>query len=119
GNYENTAHNNAEGNNDDANVIGNLNYDLVRDNASYHTNEEEEQEDEDRCELLGNPRQKPPICKIRRFEMIKYSFGPAENCVAIKECEYEDLTRTEDDACHAYQEIFHIMDEGWSVTRAK
>ncbi|GJX89852.1 hypothetical protein Tco_0343178 [Tanacetum coccineum] len=28
---------------------------LVRDNASYHTNEEEEQEDEDRCELLGNP----------------------------------------------------------------
>ncbi|GJV82976.1 hypothetical protein Tco_1522874 [Tanacetum coccineum] len=36
-NYENTNHNDAKGNNDDANDIGNLDYDLVRDNASYHT----------------------------------------------------------------------------------
>ncbi|GJS08917.1 hypothetical protein Tco_0365713 [Tanacetum coccineum] len=51
--YENTTHNNDEERepNDD-HGIGNLDYDLVRDNASYHTNDKEEQEDKDRCELL-------------------------------------------------------------------
>ncbi|GKE77772.1 hypothetical protein Tco_1543892 [Tanacetum coccineum] len=97
--------------------VGNLDNDLVQDNASYHANDEEYEED--RCELLGNPRQEPPVSKIKRFEMIKYSFGPAEKYVAIKECEYDDLTRTEDDACHAYQEIFRIMGKGWFVTRAE
>ncbi|GJT03078.1 hypothetical protein Tco_0824247 [Tanacetum coccineum] len=97
--------------------IRNFDCDLVRDNARYHSNEEEEQYEEDRCKMLGNPCQKPPVCKIRRFEVIKYSFGPAEKYIAIKECEYEDLTRIEEDACHAYQEIFRIMDEGWCPTK--
>ncbi|GJZ70185.1 hypothetical protein Tco_0633735 [Tanacetum coccineum] len=39
--------------------------------------------------------------------------------VAVKEDEYKDLGRTNDDACRAYQEIFRIMDEGWMVTRAE
>ncbi|GJY60345.1 hypothetical protein Tco_0461002 [Tanacetum coccineum] len=42
-----------------------------------------------------------------------------EKYVAIKEYEYDDLTRTSEDACHTYQEIFHNMDEGWLVTRAE
>ncbi|GJX76478.1 VIER F-box protein 2 [Tanacetum coccineum] len=79
--------------------IDNLDNDLVPDNASYHANIKEY---EDRCDFLGNPCQESPICKIKRFEMIKYSFGPTEKYVAIKECEHDDLTRTEDDACHAY-----------------
>ncbi|GJS21530.1 hypothetical protein Tco_0450162 [Tanacetum coccineum] len=93
--------------------IGNLNNDLVRDNASYHANNKEYEEN--RCELLRNPRQELPVCEIRRFEIIKYSFGPAEKYLAIKECEYDDLTRIKDNACHAYQEIFRIMDEGWTL----
>ncbi|GKE95875.1 hypothetical protein Tco_1580730, partial [Tanacetum coccineum] len=97
--------------------IGNHDNDLVRDNTSYHANDEEYEED--RCELLGNPRQEPSVCKIRRFEVIKYSFGPAEKYIAIKECEHNDWTRTKEDACHAYQGIFRIMDEGWFVTRAE
>ncbi|GJS33754.1 hypothetical protein Tco_0532136 [Tanacetum coccineum] len=118
--YENTTHNiKEEMESNDDHDIGNLDYDLVRDNTSYHTNDEEEQDEEDRCELLGNPCRELSVCEIERFEMIKYSFGPAENYVAIKECGYEDLTRTEDDACHAYQEIFRIMDEGWFVTRVE
>ncbi|GJS36629.1 hypothetical protein Tco_0535011 [Tanacetum coccineum] len=56
---------------------------------------------------------------IRRFEMIKYSFGQNEEYVATKECEYDDLTITNEDACRAYQEIFRSMDEGWMVTRAE
>ncbi|GJZ32875.1 hypothetical protein Tco_0578311 [Tanacetum coccineum] len=97
----------------DDHSIGHFDNDLVQDSAPYHTSEEEEQYKEYRREMLGNPRQEPPFCKIRRFEMIKYSFGPAEKYIAIKECEYDDLTRTKEDACYAYQGIFHIMDEGW------
>ncbi|GKD02278.1 hypothetical protein Tco_1177252 [Tanacetum coccineum] len=76
---------------------------------------EEEQEDEERHKLF----QEPPICKIRSFEMIKYSFGQEEEYFAIKKNKYDDLTRTNEDACHAYQEIFRNMDEGWLVTRAE
>ncbi|GJR92985.1 hypothetical protein Tco_0265159 [Tanacetum coccineum] len=60
-----------------------------------------------------------PMCNIRRFDMIKYSFGQDEEYVVIKEDEYDDLERTSEDACRAYQEIFRMMDEGWMVTRAE
>ncbi|GKA71242.1 hypothetical protein Tco_0777381 [Tanacetum coccineum] len=60
-----------------------------------------------------------PLCNIRRFEMIKYSFGQDEEYVAIKEDEYDDLARTSKDACRAYHQIFRMMDEGWMVTRAE
>ncbi|GJZ25568.1 hypothetical protein Tco_0569821 [Tanacetum coccineum] len=60
-----------------------------------------------------------PVCNIRRFMMIKYSFGQDEEYVAVKEDEYNDLTRTSEDAYRAYQEIFRMMDEGWMVARAK
>ncbi|GJU63082.1 hypothetical protein Tco_1244917 [Tanacetum coccineum] len=60
-----------------------------------------------------------PVCNIRRFEMIKYSFGQDEEYVAIKEDEYDDFERTSKDAYRAYQEIFRLMDEGWMVTRAE
>ncbi|GJU77981.1 hypothetical protein Tco_1275051 [Tanacetum coccineum] len=89
--------------------------------SNYYSNahDEEEQKDKERCELYDNPRKELPIYKIRRFEMIKYSFRQEEVYVAIKEYEYDDLTKTNKDACHAYQEIFRIMDEGWVVTRAE
>ncbi|GJS29166.1 hypothetical protein Tco_0489786 [Tanacetum coccineum] len=76
-----------------------------RENEKEHGNEE-------RCELFDNPHHKTPVCKIRRFEMIKYSFGQVEECVAIKECKYDDLTKTNEDSYRAYQEIFRSMDEG-------
>nr|GEY00216.1 hypothetical protein [Tanacetum cinerariifolium] len=39
----------------------NFNNNLVRDNVPYHASEDEEQYKEERCELLGNPRQEPPV----------------------------------------------------------
>ncbi|GJT56110.1 hypothetical protein Tco_0991164 [Tanacetum coccineum] len=36
------------------------------------------------------------------FEMIKYPFGPGEEYVAVKEHEYDDLTRVYEDACCTY-----------------
>ncbi|GJR79468.1 hypothetical protein Tco_0150253 [Tanacetum coccineum] len=58
----------------------------------------------------------PLIYKIRRFEMIKYSFDVDDEYVSIKEREH---SRTDIDACQAYRELFRIMDEGWFVTKAK
>ncbi|GJT83297.1 hypothetical protein Tco_1057639 [Tanacetum coccineum] len=59
------------------------------------------------------------VCTVRRFEMIKYSFGQDEEYVAVKEDEYKDLTSTSKDACQTYQEIFRMMDEGWMDLAAK
>nr|GEW40969.1 hypothetical protein [Tanacetum cinerariifolium] len=58
-----------------------------------------------------------PVCNIRKFKMIKYSFGKDEEYVAVKEDGYDDLARTSNDACRTYQKIFRRMDEGWMVTR--
>ncbi|GKB05642.1 hypothetical protein Tco_0833837 [Tanacetum coccineum] len=98
-NDEEVIHEERKPNNEHA--IGNFDYDLVRDNAPYHANEGEDQYKED------------------RFEVIKYSFGLEKKYIAIKEYDYDDLTRTKEDACRAYQKIFRIMDEGWFVTRAE
>nr|GEX39194.1 hypothetical protein [Tanacetum cinerariifolium] len=117
------AFNNHAGNNDEETIREerkpnddhcNFDKNLVWNNVPYHASEEEEQYEEDRCEILRNPRQELPVYKIRRFEMIKYSFRPAEKYIAIKECEYDDLTRTKEDVYHAYQEIFYTIDEGCS-----
>ncbi|GJU23604.1 hypothetical protein Tco_1156946 [Tanacetum coccineum] len=91
---------------------------------TYHDHDEIKYENEthrqELCEIheLFNNHELP-VCTIRRFEMIKYSFGKDEEYVAVKEDEYDDLARTSKDACQAYQEIFRMMDEGWMVTRAE
>ncbi|GJR70585.1 hypothetical protein Tco_0016650 [Tanacetum coccineum] len=43
-----------------------------------------------------------PVCNMRIFKMIKYSFGQDEEYVAVKEDEYDNLARTSKDACRAY-----------------
>ncbi|GKE92267.1 hypothetical protein Tco_1573362 [Tanacetum coccineum] len=60
-----------------------------------------------------------PVCNLRRYMMIKYSFNNDDEYVAIKEDEYDYLTITRKEARLAYQEIFQIIDEGWMVTRAE
>nr|GEV51382.1 hypothetical protein [Tanacetum cinerariifolium] len=82
-------------------VDGNLKEEALKQKAIY--------------EKLWDTTHNAPVCKIRIFEMIKYSFGQDEEYVAIKECEYYDLAKTNKDACQEYQEIFHSMDEGWMV----
>ncbi|GJZ14736.1 hypothetical protein Tco_0550413, partial [Tanacetum coccineum] len=62
--------------------------------ANYYSNvqDEEEQEDKERYELFNDTAQEPPVYKIIRYEMIKYSFGQEEEYVSTKEYEYDDLT---------------------------
>ncbi|GJU52600.1 hypothetical protein Tco_0756922 [Tanacetum coccineum] len=76
--------------------IGKLDDYLVQKDAPYHANNKEKQYKKERCELLRNPHQEPPTCKIERFEVIKYSFGPAKKYVAIKEYKCDDLSKTKD-----------------------
>ncbi|GJY79963.1 hypothetical protein Tco_0492714 [Tanacetum coccineum] len=66
-----------------------------------------------------HPTHDPSVCRVRRFVMIKYSFDADDEYVAVKEHEYFDHSRTNVNACQAYQELFRIMDEGWLVTKAK
>ncbi|GKA23402.1 hypothetical protein Tco_0709364 [Tanacetum coccineum] len=80
---------------------------------AYEINHEHNKSEE-LCEI-----QEQPVCNIRRYMMIKYSFNDDEEYVAVKEDEYDDFTVTRKEACRAYQEIFQIMDEGWMVTRAE
>nr|GEY79155.1 hypothetical protein [Tanacetum cinerariifolium] len=44
-------------------------------------------------EICSNETHELPVYNIRRFEMIKYSFGDDEEYVVVKEDEYDDLTR--------------------------
>nr|GEZ15646.1 hypothetical protein [Tanacetum cinerariifolium] len=91
--------------------VGDSDDHLVLNNAPDYANEEEEQYKEGRCKLLNNPREILPTCKIKRFEVMKYSIGPTKEFVAIKECGHDDWMRTDEDACHAYQDIFTKIDE--------
>ncbi|GJR77828.1 hypothetical protein Tco_0090193 [Tanacetum coccineum] len=74
---------------------------------TYHDHDEIEYENETRDERQELcEAHELPVCNMRRFKMIKYSFGQDEEYVAIKEDEYDDLAKTSNNACRAYQEIF-------------
>ncbi|GKB17187.1 hypothetical protein Tco_0851110 [Tanacetum coccineum] len=98
---------------------GNLKEEALKQKSIYERSwgnaSQKEHEDEERCELFDDKER--PVCTIRRFKMIKYSFGEDEEYVAVKENEYDDLMNTSKEAIHAYQEIFRMIDEGWMVTR--
>ncbi|GKC59489.1 hypothetical protein Tco_1087087 [Tanacetum coccineum] len=59
----------------------------------------------------------PSTCRVRIFEMIKYSFDADDEYVAIKEHECSEHSESSIDTCQAYRELFRIMDEGWIVKR--
>ncbi|GJW90401.1 hypothetical protein Tco_0167954 [Tanacetum coccineum] len=56
---------------------------------------------------------KPSNCKVRRFEMMKYSFNYDEEYITIKESEYLNHSN---DSIDAYQELLRLIDDGWVVT---
>ncbi|GJR37858.1 hypothetical protein Tco_1213542 [Tanacetum coccineum] len=80
---------------DDDDDIGDLEDYLIQKDPSYYDNEEEERSKERKFKLLGIPYVKPPTCKSEKFEVVKYSFGPEEEYVAIKEYEYDIWVLTE------------------------
>ncbi|GJV71501.1 hypothetical protein Tco_1491496 [Tanacetum coccineum] len=55
----------------------------------------------------------PSNCKVRRFEMMKYSFNDDEEYITIKESEYLNHSK---DSLDASQELLRLIDDGWVVT---
>nr|GEV17482.1 hypothetical protein [Tanacetum cinerariifolium] len=80
---------------------------------SKASNVEETQKNQGHDESRNNPTREPSVCKIRRFEMIKYSFNVDEEYISIKESEYLNHSK---DSRDAYQELLRIINEGWVVT---
>ncbi|GJR89424.1 putative reverse transcriptase domain-containing protein [Tanacetum coccineum] len=63
-------------------------------------------------ERMDDLTHEPSVCKIRRFEMMKYSFNADEEYIAIKEYEYLNHSK---DNLDAYRELLRIINEGWVV----
>nr|GEU28599.1 hypothetical protein [Tanacetum cinerariifolium] len=76
---------------EDDDDIGDLDDYLIPKDAPYYVDEEEEGFKEKRRKLLGIPYEKLPTFISKKFEVIKYSFGPAKEYVAIREYEYDIL----------------------------
>ncbi|GJU27296.1 hypothetical protein Tco_1165917 [Tanacetum coccineum] len=55
----------------------------------------------------GNPIPEPSNCKVRRFEMMKYSFDDDEEYITIKESEYLKHSK---DSLDAYRELLRLKD---------
>nr|GEX86394.1 hypothetical protein [Tanacetum cinerariifolium] len=81
-------------------------YDYFIPNEGPYYVDEEERSKEIRCKLLRILYVKPPTCKSEKFEVIKYSFGSAEEYVAIKEYEYDIWVRIEENVSQVYHDIF-------------
>ncbi|GKD94287.1 hypothetical protein Tco_1374124 [Tanacetum coccineum] len=88
-------------------------------NKAIMEGEYENETHEEGHELCGLKTYEVPVCQIKRYKMIKYSFNDEKKYVAVKEDEYNDLTITSEEACRAYHEIFWMMNEGWMVTRTE
>nr|GEW88028.1 hypothetical protein [Tanacetum cinerariifolium] len=59
-----------------------------------------------------DPTLEPSVCKIKRFEMMKYSFNADEEYMAIKESKCLNYSK---DNLDAYRELLRIINEGWVV----
>nr|GEZ22945.1 hypothetical protein [Tanacetum cinerariifolium] len=57
---------------------------------------------------VDDPTLEPSYCKIRRFEMMKYSCNDDEEYITIKESEYLNHSK---DSLDAYQELLPYGDE--------
>ncbi|GJU20394.1 hypothetical protein Tco_1153736 [Tanacetum coccineum] len=89
---------------------------------NYHDYNERKYENEthnEGHELCGIKTREVPVCQIKRYKMIKYSFNDEEEYVVVKEDEYDDLTIISNEACRAYQEIFWMLEEGWKDLGSK
>ncbi|GJZ51710.1 hypothetical protein Tco_0606225, partial [Tanacetum coccineum] len=76
---------------------------------NYDTSNAGTQDNQRHEECRDDPTLEPSVCKIRRFEMMKYSFNADEEYIAIKESEYLNHSK---DNLDAYRELLHIINEG-------
>ncbi|GJT64913.1 hypothetical protein Tco_1016393 [Tanacetum coccineum] len=89
----------------DVNRISGRNYEV--------SNVSDIQENQGHKEHKGNRNPEPSNCKIRRFDMMKYSFDDDEEYITMKVFEYLNHLI---DSLDAYRELLRLIDEEWVVT---
>ncbi|GJT15806.1 hypothetical protein Tco_0874512 [Tanacetum coccineum] len=77
------------------------------------SNVSDTQENQGHEEHIDNLTPEPSNCKIKRFEMMKYSFNDDEVYITIKESGYLNHSK---DSLDAYRELLRLIDEGWVMT---
>ncbi|GJT17567.1 hypothetical protein Tco_0876273 [Tanacetum coccineum] len=85
-----------------------INHTLGRDYEATNTGCTQENK-----EHKGDPILEPSNYKVRRFEMMKYSFNDDEEYITIKESQYLNHSK---DSLDAYRELLRLINEGWVVT---
>ncbi|GJZ60628.1 hypothetical protein Tco_0616444 [Tanacetum coccineum] len=88
-----------------------------KEDGSNHEKRNKNESDLGKFPHPNNESDEGRICKTEMFEVIKYSLGPNENFVAIKNRGYNTWKGSKDSLSHIYQEIFRKQREGWTVTR--
>ncbi|GJZ28935.1 hypothetical protein Tco_0573582 [Tanacetum coccineum] len=70
------------------------------------------QDSQKHVERRDDPSHEPSVCKIKRFEMMKYAFNADKEYIAIKESKYLNHSK---DNLDAYRELLRIIGKGWVV----
>ncbi|GJW65804.1 hypothetical protein Tco_0117688 [Tanacetum coccineum] len=70
-------------------------------------------------ENIINEQPNEEICRVDKFEVIKYTIGANEEFLAICTRECDSWARTVNGVSSIYHDIFRKKDEGWTVLRTK
>ncbi|GJZ52308.1 hypothetical protein Tco_0606823 [Tanacetum coccineum] len=70
-------------------------------------------------ENIVNEQPNEDICRVDKFEVIKYTIGGNEEFLAICTRECDSWARTVNGISSIYHDIFRKKDEGWTVHRTK
>ncbi|GJR37930.1 hypothetical protein Tco_1213614 [Tanacetum coccineum] len=70
-------------------------------------------------ENINNEQPNEGICRVDKFEVIKYTIGDNKEFLAICTRECDSWARTVNGVSSIYHDIFHKKDEGWTVHRTK
>ncbi|GJS45863.1 hypothetical protein Tco_0595984 [Tanacetum coccineum] len=68
---------------------------------------------------INNEQPNEGVCRVDKFEVIKYTIGDNEEFLAICTRECNSWERTVNGVSSIYHDIFHKKDEGWTVHRTK
>ncbi|GJT42304.1 hypothetical protein Tco_0951019 [Tanacetum coccineum] len=67
----------------------------------------------------SNDKLNEGMCRMDKFEVIKYSVGDNEEFLGVRALEHNSWTQNVNGVSSIYLDIFRKKDEGWTVTRAK
>ncbi|GJZ45942.1 hypothetical protein Tco_0593538 [Tanacetum coccineum] len=70
-------------------------------------------------EKINNEHANEGVCRVGKFEVIKYTIGYGEEFLAICTRECDSWAQTVNGVSSIYHDIFRKKDEGWTVHRTK